>query len=53
MSAANNKNNNNITIISIAVPGRLLKAIDWAANSLTFSLDETLTQYQTSVVGDF
>ena len=53
MSAVNNKSNHHTTNISIAVPDRLYKAINWAVKALTSSLDETLTQYQTSVVGDY
>ena len=45
MSAATNDTNNNTTRISIAVPDRLLGAINWAVSELTEALDETLTQY--------
>ena len=48
MSAATNDTNNITTSISIAVPDRLLNAIEWTVNSLTDDINETLTQYQTS-----
>ena len=50
MSAATNDTNNIITSISIAVPDRLLNAIEWTVNRLTDAIDESLTQYQTSLM---
>ena len=52
MSAATNDTNNITTSISIAVPDRILNAIEWTVQSLTDALSETLMQYQSSVVGD-
>ena len=52
MSAATNDTNNITTSISIAVPDRILNAIEWTVQSLTDALFETLMQYQSSVVGD-
>ena len=49
MSAATNDTNNITTSISIAVPDRILNAIEWTVQSLTDALTETLMQYQSSV----
>ena len=48
MSAATNDTNNITTSISIAVPDRILNAIEWTVQSLTDALTETLMQYQSS-----
>ena len=48
MSAATNDTNNITTSISIAVPDRILNAIEWTVQSLTDALSETLMQYQSS-----
>ena len=52
MSAATNDTNNITTSINIAVPDRILNAIEWTVNSLTDALSESLMQYQSSLIPD-